>query len=133
MEFGELTMKQFFLKDDQDCDIKYLLHLHPNMLTVLAGLRAWFVRNRKDLVITSIYRDDSSSHKDFRAIDIRTRELTYDDCYDLYKFLVTNYYEYSAYSRSGNKNLVVHFNENPEKKITWDHFHIQVQRTIVDK
>ena len=89
----------------------------------------------KDLVVTSVYRDDSATHKDLRGVDVRTKTLTDDESDGLLAFVNDTASTGAKFPR-GKPMLVIkdeRYERNMSPKATGAHFHVQVANNTATK
>lgn len=103
-----------------------LMNLQPFMQMLLKGAYHWHKQNDLTMVITSIKSDregvesKSSTHEDYRAVDIRTRHMSDEQIAELVDHLCTKFIDIAAISAKDHiARAAIYHNE---------HIHLQVRR-----
>lgn len=120
-------------KVKKDVEILDLLDATENLKELIRGAKWYFDMQELDFVITSIYSDRenvktiSNTHEDFRAIDIRSKQLNEKQIKSFIQFCEDNYSHIGAISSKDLKVRPCVYHDN--------HFHLQVRRekTLIDK
>ncbi len=94
------------------------------ILYAMAG-KLWEICE-KDLVVTSVYRDNSSTHKAWRGADVRTKSLTEAEGNVLVGF-TNRVCSAGVKHKNGSPMLVVHDERKDQSaNATNEHLHVQV-------
>ena len=120
-------------KVKKDVEVLDLLDATENLKELIKGAKWYFDMQELDFVITSIYSDRknvksvSTTHEDFRAIDIRSKHLSEKQIKRFIQFCEDNYSHIGAISAKNNVVRPCVYHDN--------HFHLQVRRekTLIDK
>ena len=110
-----------------------LMDATENLKQLIRAAKWWFEMQGLEFTITSIYSDrvdvksKSTTHEDFRAIDIRSRHLNKKQIESFIQFCEDNFSHIGAISSKDLKvRPCIHHN---------NHFHLQVRRekSLVEK
>ena len=103
------------------------------ILYAMAG-KLWAICE-KPLVVTSVYRDNSSTHKAWRGADVRTKSLTEAEGDALVTF-TNKVCSTGVKHRNGSPMLVAHDERKKEDQsvnATNEHIHVQVASNTATK
>lgn len=89
------------------------------------GISPVFTETKTTAEIDKALGRVSKSHQTGRAFDLRTWNYSDEQLKKIYDYLMTNYGHLGAWTKLGNRQLVVHHDSG-----YGDHFHVQIDRSF---
>jgi hypothetical protein len=99
-------------------------YLHTYVVRIAKTFIEFAEENDLEICVTSIYRDDSSSHMDFRAIDFRSRSWPIKKCAEVENLINKKHTDIGAFSASSGATIACLWHDSGRGQ----HFHLQCRR-----